>query len=252
MSAADLLRLDGRVAVVTGGASGMGRDIVARLREAEARVFGFDRQPGTTVDDLVVELTDRDAVAAAFATVAATAGRIDILVNNAGIYPFADGVDADPEIWRRTFAVNVDAAIDCTRHASRSMIGQKTGGAIVNIGSVATRRLVPGLMHYGASKAALETVSGSLAIELAPYGIRVNTVLPGGIDTPGYQAATATAQAQTKAIRPENQLVRRGGRLVDRSGRGDDMALAVLFLVSDMASYVTGAALVVDGGQVLS
>jgi NAD(P)-dependent dehydrogenase (short-subunit alcohol dehydrogenase family) len=256
MTAAELLRLDGRVAVVTGGATGMGRDIVNRLREAGARVFSLDLRPSQggqdASDEIIADVTDPKAVAAAFDTVVTSSSRIDVLVNNAGIYPFAEVLDADTAVWRRTFAVNVDAAVDCARHAARAMIAQGSGGAIVNIGSVATRRLVPGLMHYGASKAALETISGSLAIELAPHGIRVNTVLPGGIDTPGYRAATETARAQPPVTNAEGPAVRRGGRLVNRAGRGDDVALAVLYLVSDMAAYVTGAALVVDGGQILS
>jgi NAD(P)-dependent dehydrogenase (short-subunit alcohol dehydrogenase family) len=256
MRPAELLRLDGRTAVVTGGSTGMGSDIVDRLREAGAVVFSLDVQPSQRtqqgVKGIVVDVTDSDAVAVAFATVLAAAGRIDILVNNAGIYPFGNVLEPEPGLWRRTFAVNVDAAVDCARHAAQAMITKGSGGSIVNIGSVAARRLVPGLMHYGASKAALETISGSLAIELAPHRIRVNTVLPGGINTPGYRAATENAREQARATSAASSPVNRGGRLVDRAGTGDDVALAVLYLVSDMAAYVTGAALVVDGGQALS
>ena len=261
---ADLLSLRGRVALVTGAAQGFGRAIAGRLSEAGAAVAAVDRQAGRlqrVVADLrgrgrsamaiTADVTDEADVERAVAETVETLDGLHILVNNAGIFSNRLVESLDLAEFRRIFAVNLDGTYMFTRAAVRAFRAQGVRGSVVNLSSIdALRPTAPGLVHYDASKHAVKGLTRTLALELAPEGIRVNAVAPGFARTEGVEEEIA--RRATGGIDVEAQwdgLIERVpmGRLVD----ADDVARAVLFLASDLSSFVTGTLLVVDGGSLL-
>ncbi len=236
--------LTGSVAWVTGGASGIGRAIVGTLAGAGARVVSLDighRDAGETDGIATVALDVRDpaAVATVTADLAARGLEPDVLVNDAGIT--RDGVvwklsDAD---WDAVLDVNLGGAFRMTRAVAPFMRARRRG-AIVNIASINGLRGKFGQANYAASKGGLIAFTRAVAKELARERVRVNAVAPGFIDTPMTRALPEPVLAQARA---EAVL----GRLGDPA----DIAHAVLFLVSPLASHITGQVLVVDGGQTI-
>jgi 2-deoxy-D-gluconate 3-dehydrogenase len=261
-----LFDLTGKVALVTGGTHGIGGAVAERLAEAGASVMLADldgdgaqrmagqlRGQGRTVAAVQADVGNAEQAGTAVQAAVDTFGRLDILINNAGVFPFAAALHTPVELWDRVLAVNLGGAFVCAQAAARFMVAAGRGGRIVNIASVSAVRPSGNLAHYDASKAGLLMLTKSLAREFAQYGITVNAVAPGEIDTPGSRAAST-------------ELVQEGGVRVDdmtspeflariplgRLGTSDDVALAVLFLVSGAADYVTGACLVIDGGFLLT
>ena len=250
----DLIDLTGRVAVVTGGSMGIGLGIVRRLHEAGAAVAVADLrldlaeeiagalEAGRPDSALAVraDVADEDDVRAMVEATVARFGRIDVLVNNAGIYPNRALADMDVATFRRVLEVNLTGIFLCTREVARHMVAAG-GGRIVNITSIdALHPSMVGLAHYDASKHGVWGFTKSTALELAPHGIAVNAVAPGAIRTPGVGDVDAAALDAFAALVP-----------MGRIGEPDDIGRAALFLASDLASYVTGAQLVVDGGRLL-
>lgn len=261
---ADLLSLDGRVALITGAAQGFGRSCVERLSEAGAAVAAIDRQSdrlaevvaelrscGRAAAAITADVTHEPDVERAVAETVEAFGGLHVLVNNAGIFSnrLVDALDLAE--FRRIFAVNLEGTYMFTRAAVRAFRAQGVRGSVVNISSIdGVRPTAPGLSHYDASKHAVKGLTRTLALELAPEGIRVNAVAPGFARTEGVEEEIA--RRATGGIDVEAQwdgLVERVpmGRLVD----ADDVARAVLFLASDLSSFVTGTLLVVDGGSLL-
>jgi NAD(P)-dependent dehydrogenase (short-subunit alcohol dehydrogenase family) len=242
----ELLSLAGKAAIVTGAGHGLGLAVATRLAEAGAAVVLNDldadrvEASAATIPGAVAaagDVADPDAVDRLVARCVEAHGRIDVLVNNAGIWPREPFLEADPELWRRTLEVNLTGQLLCARAVARRLVEQGEGGAIVNIASIAANVPHPDdLIAYGASKAGVVNATRSLAKALAPHRIRVNAVLPGGMETPGVQG-TQRRQGSDIPL----------GRRADP----DEVATAVLFLASPLAGYVTGAELVVDGGATL-
>ncbi len=230
--------LDGRVALVTGGASGIGAATVDLLRGRGALVVAADIQAGDGVERL--DVTDEDAVDALVDDVVRRHGRLDLAANVAGtsgVYaPVADAATAD---WRATMAVNLEGVFFCVRAELRAMRAAGRG-SIVNVASSAGRMGVPGLAAYSASKHGVLGLTKSAALEVASAGIRVNAVCPGSIRTPMLRGFLGG---------DEDLLERMGRRApMGRLGEPVEIAEAIVWLLSDAAGFVTGNALSPDGG----
>lgn len=255
-----LLDLSGKVAVVTGGAAGIGYAITARLAEAGARVTIVDLDDtvaavaakdlgnrGYDVGAVTADISDPDAVDALFEREIGIDGQVDILVNNAGIYPPKPVMDMELSTFSHVLAVNLQGTFLCSQEAARRMIARGRGGRIINITSVdALHPSAIGLAHYDASKHGVWGFTKNLALELAPHRIWVNAIAPGGIRTPGAIAAAGKLQV-------DKQSAAFGARVpMQRMGESDEIGKVALFLASDMASYLTGSQIVVDGGLLLT
>ncbi len=252
--ALDVFRVTGRVAVVTGGARGIGRAIAEVLVQAGARVAVADRDIAvaeTTINSLnairadaaiavEMDVTSKASIEAAADTIAKALGPVEILVNNAGIVKNAPSIEVTEEDWHSVIDVNLHGVFFCSQVFGAAMVKARKG-AIVNIASIAGQvpvRPQP-QASYNASKAAVNLITKSLAVEWAKTGVRVNAVAP------GYIATELTVAGRSN---PDWYPVWLDSTPVGRLGEPAEVARAVLFLVSDAASYITGTTLTVDGG----
>jgi len=245
------MRLKGKVAAVTGAGRGIGRAIALTLAREGAAVVVSDvdletarqtaeeiRAGGGQAIAVKVDVTSRQDAAALTDKAIQSFGKLDILVNNAGMYPSAPIVEITEEEWDLVMAVNLKGVFLCSQAAVKQMMAQRQG-VIVNIASVDGKTRTTGNAHYAAAKAGVISLTRTLACEMAPYGIRVNAVAPGWIGTETLLKKSDRWQQAMKEIP------------VGRLGRPEDVAEAVLFLVSDAAGYITGEVLDVNGGIVM-
>ncbi len=243
--------LNGRVALVTGGMSGIGKAISLKLAEEGADIAIFDIreepntkreifQKGVKVEYWEVDVSDLPKVENSVKEVKEKMGRIDILVNNAGITRDGLLVRLKEEDWDRVIEINLKGAFNCSRACVRYMMKQKEG-CIVNIASVIGIIGNAGQVNYAASKGGLIALTKSLAKELAPWGIRVNAVAPGYIKTP-----------MTENLPEEVKKEFLSRILLKREGLPEEVANVVFFLASPLSSYLTGEVIKVDGGMVLT
>ncbi|HRP24069.1 SDR family NAD(P)-dependent oxidoreductase [Thauera sp.] len=244
-------RMQGKVAFVTGGGSGIGAATAQRLAQEGATVVvcGRRREPldevvagivaaGGKAEAVVADVSDEAGFTAALEATAQRHGRLDVLVNNAMAYTWGSIEEMSTADWHANFATSVDGTFWGTRTAMRLMKGK--GGAIVNVSSICGQLGTPWMAGYSAAKAAVDNFSRAAAAEGAPHGIRVNVVIPAVVETP----ATAGMLADETARRNTEKLIPMG-----RVGQPEELANAILFLASDEASYITGASLPVDGGR---
>jgi len=245
--------LTGKVALVTGGSDGIGLATAALLARRGAQVVICGRRAeqleiaraqiageGGKVEAVALDVTDFPAFEALIADIAARHGRLDMLVNNAMSTHYAPIARLKIEHWRKDFAVNAEAVFIGTKAAMQVMAAQGSG-SIVNIASTTAIRAMANYSSYSASKAALIQFTAVAAMEGGPQGIRVNAIVPGMVNT------AATLEFATKA--PELAAKTAGAIPMGRGGEPEELAEAIVFILSDAASYITGVALPVDGGK---
>ncbi len=238
---------EGRVAIVTGAAMGIGQAVARLLAASGAKVALLDRAEADTAgmgEDalaITVELTDEAAVNDAVAQVASHFGRIDVVSNNAGIQRYGTAESTTPEQWDEVMDANVKSAVLVTRAAVPHL--RETKGSVVNMASVQSLASQRNVLAYTASKHALLGVTRSTALDLATDGIRVNCVAPGSVDTPMLDWAISLDPNPARLKRVIDLMHPLG-----RIARPSEVAQCVLFLASGRASFVTGTCLVVDGG----
>ena len=248
------MRLQNKVAVLTGGGSGIGRATALRFAEEGARVVVDDlnqawadetvslvaKQGGEAVA-VIADVTERAGVRKMFGTAQERFGGYDILVNNAGVLSHASILDLEEEEWDRVMRVNLRSMYLCTQEAARYWVQNGRPGKIINLGSVTSEMGATGLAHYVTSKGGGRQFTRACALELAPHKINVNAVGPGTINT-------NIAGGGGEPSGPQSDVM---GRIVPlgRGGQPVDVANNIIFLASEEADYITGVLLIMDGGR---
>jgi NAD(P)-dependent dehydrogenase (short-subunit alcohol dehydrogenase family) len=245
ISPSDILLTD-RVAVVTGGGAGIGHGIAAGLAAFGARVAIWERDPSTCASaaeeigalGITTDVRDGAQVDAALAQTVAELGPVTILVNNAGGVFRSSLLETSENGWDALYKANLRHVYLCTQRVARGIVAQNLKGSIISVTSIEGVRAAPGYATYAAAKAGVINYTKTAALELAPYGIRVNALAPDFTMTEGIKALAPTGSEE------------RVGLMVplNRAGHVDEMAGAAVFLASDMSSYVTGQTIHVDGG----
>jgi len=257
-----LLDLRGKTAIITGGSLGIGYGISYRLAEAGANVVVAGRnidEAKNAVNELIqkgfkavavkTDISKEDEVKNLVVESVKQFGAIDILVNNAGIFPFIPIFQMTSEMFDKVIDTNLRGTFLCIKYVSEQMIKQGNGGRIINITSIdAIHPSMIGLAHYDASKHGVWGLTKNVALELAKNKIWVNAVAPGGIMTHGVAVAQSGGKPVIVDRNPEPPKMEVA---MGRMGVPDDIGKVVLFLTSDMASYMTGSQIVVDGGYLL-
>ena len=248
--------LSGKVAIVTGGAMGIGYAIAARLAEAGAKVLVADKDAAAAeaaaakLDGIAIsaDVSDGAQVEAMVAKAVSEFSGVDILVNNAGIYPTVPALAATKEDFEKILHVNLIGAFLAAQAVAKQMIVQGRGGKIINITSIdALHPSSIGLAFYDASKHGLWGFTKNLALELAPHKIWVNAIAPGGVLTPGTGLGKPVDPALAATTEPFLKKIP-----MHRMADADEIGKVALFLASDLSSYMTGSQIVADGGVLLA
>ena len=262
----DLISLAEKRAIVTGGAMDIGFAISYRLAQAGASVLiadidaeaaqeAIEQLKGTGYNAIFTrcDVSQEEEVKAMVGTAMAKMGGIDILVNNAGIYPRTPLSQMTGSDFETAISVNLTGTFLCSRYASEKMIEQRRGGCIINIASIdSLHPSSTGLSAYDSSKGGVLMLTRSMALELGRYNIRVNAIAPGGIMTQGMLSQTRASSKEPEKAQLKELKAFMARLVLGRMGDADDVARVALFLASDLASYVTGDLIVVDGGYLIS
>ncbi len=249
--------LKGKVAVVTGGANGIGAGVITRFanegmnaviadiddKSGEALVEALADAPGEVIY-VHTDISSRESVEALFEKTVEAFGRVDVLVNNAAYVHKSDFIahflEYEYETWEKTLAINLYGMFYCSKAAARLMAKQGDGGAIINMSSGGASRSHRQMIGYDTTKGGIEAATRSMSLDLAPLGIRVNTVVPGSIQVENDTNVGGDDDAPT----PPDQVIP-----LQRRGTPEDIAGVVAFLASDDAAYVTGSRVFADGGM---
>jgi NAD(P)-dependent dehydrogenase (short-subunit alcohol dehydrogenase family) len=242
------------IAIVTGAAQGIGRAIAVELGRQGCKIAAADvkvegaRETAAAIDaaggeafGTECDVSQRSEAQKLVAETLERWSRIDVLVNNAGIYPRKAFLELDDQTWTKVIQTNLYGTFVCAQLVANEMVSRQTRGRIVNVGS--TRSILPAEhgAHYGASKSGIVSITRTMALELAPHGIRVNAIAPGVSDT-----------AQPREVMTDEDLAAAGrANPLGRIGQPEDSARVVAFLVSDYAGYVTGQTIFVNGGGLM-
>jgi 2-deoxy-D-gluconate 3-dehydrogenase len=261
-----LFDLSGRVAIVTGGAMGIGKGIALKLAQAGTSVMIVDIVAKEAAQATLDEITGAGAKVAYMQTdlkeisnlskivdnTLSTFGDIHILVNNAGIFTYCPLTEMSEELWDSTINLNLKSVAFLSKAVIKTMIEKKHGGKIINISSIDSLKPTGNLSHYDASKGGIRMLTRAFAKEAGKHGINVNDIAPGGINTPGVQKIsghTLTAEEQQAMQAQMQQFM--SMLPLQRIGEPEEIGAAVLFLASDASNYMTGSTVVVDGGLLI-
>ena len=261
-----LFDLTGKVAIVTGGAMGIGKGIVKRLADAGAKIMIVDIAEQKQVDAILSEIKNNGGEALYMQAdlseiknlqniITQTVnefGDLNILVNNAGIFSYCPVTELTEELWDKTINLNLKALAFLSKLAVNKMIEMKHGGKIINISSIDSIKPTGNLSHYDSSKGGVRMLTKAFAKEVGKYGINVNDIAPGGINTPGVAKITGTnlTAEQQQAMKAQmEQFVKM--LPLQRIGEPEEIGNAALFLASDASNYMTGSTMVVDGGLLI-
>lgn len=253
--ATDLLSLEGKAALVTGASSGLGWHFAQVLARAGAKVAlaarrldrleklkAEIREMGGQAVAVTLDVTDRGSVTRAFDAAEATLGPVTILVNNAGVPAGSYFLKMSEEDWRGVMAVNLDGVFRVGQEAARRMVEKRAGGSIINIASILGFRVIKSLSSYAASKAAVVSLTKSMALELARDNIRVNALAPGYFSTEFNDAFLASEAGKRLLSRVP----------MGRAGRLEELDGPLLLLASDAGAFMTGSVITIDGGHLLA
>jgi glucose 1-dehydrogenase len=236
-----------RIALVTGGAQGIGYACAEALKEDGCRVVLADIDPGVEAaaeqlggTGYVCDMGDADAILALFDRIEAEVGPVSVLVNNAGIAKGGGFLTHDLETFRKVIEINLIGTFVATQRAARTMVAEGIEGAVVNMSSINAQVAIPTIPAYCASKGGVMQLTKAAALALAPHGIRVNAVGPGSIDTAMMAAVNANPEALARAL---------SRTPLGRIGTAREVADVVAFLAGPKAAYVTGETIYVDGGR---
>lgn len=240
-------RLDGKVCLITGAGSGIGRASALLFAQEGGRVFAADLDlaaaEATGLAALQVDVSSEESVRAMVAAVREQAGRLDVLFNNAGIAGVGTVTDTSLELWERVFAVNARGVFLCCKHAAPLMVAQGSG-SIINMSSVIAEIGLGNRASYAASKGAVLAFTRSIQVDLAPSGVRVNALLPGTARTPFVERYLRESYPSVEEGLAEISKRQITGTLLE----AEDVAAAALFLASDESRFCLGTGLFVDGG----
>ncbi len=251
-------RLANKVAIVTGGASGIGMEIAKGCAAEGARVCVADLSPekcatlaasiGAGAFGHALDVRQRGSIDALIAGVVATAGGIDILINSAGVFGMQMLVDLTEAEFDRILGVNARGMLFVTQAVARQMIKQKRGGAIVSIASGVARRPSPGAISYSASKAAVVSITQAAAQELIAHGIRVNAIAPGPVLTPMWEGVEKEFAVVMGTTPEAMRAAQSASTAIGRMSTPEEYVGAAIYLASAESSYVVGQTLNIDGG----